>query len=149
MSSKGQGMVVVAMMYNNPYGEDIFYRWIAPFWQNHYLQGTDEGMTVTPERVKELTLNTLEIRAAFVGFKDQSYLDDILKHSKENGDWVYKKIMEEERGDDSSVRQWFNNAIVRNGEIEKLSKEYGYGFFVPDKDNFGGYCDAVVDYLLK
>lgn len=108
-----------------------------------------EGMAITPERVKSLSLKNLELKVAFVGFTDDSYLDTILTYAYAKKDWVYKKITEENGGDDSSVRKWFNEELVKNKSLEAVAKDYGYGFFSPSGSSFEKYRDSVVKYLLS
>ncbi|MDB5259086.1 MAG: hypothetical protein JWO73_294 [Candidatus Taylorbacteria bacterium] len=107
-----------------------------------------EGMAITPERVKSLSLKNLKIKAAFVGFTDDSHLKNILEYAHANEDWVHKKITLEDGGDDSSVRKWFNEELGKNKEDATLAKEYGYEFFSPHEGSFEEYTNKVVEYLL-
>lgn len=119
------------------------------FYDRHDTPLIIEGMVITPEHVKGLNLKNLKIRAAFVGFLDQEYLNTILEYSRAKKDWIYTKIMEENKGDDSSIREWFKNELVKNKIIARKVKEYGYEFFSPGKESFEEYRDKVASYLLS
>ncbi len=106
-----------------------------------------EGMAITPELVNSLSLKHLVLKAVFVGFTDDSYLNTILGYAHAKKDWVYKKIVEEDGGDDSAVRKWFADEVIKNKRVERIAKEHGYGFFSPNGDSFEDYCSSVVRYL--
>jgi hypothetical protein len=93
-------------------------------------------------------LKNSRIRAAFLGYTDDSDIDSILKYAHTKKDWVYKKIMKEDGGDDSAVRRWFKEECQKNKDVELLAKKFGYGFFSPSGKLFEEYRDTVVKYLL-
>lgn len=107
-----------------------------------------EGMAITPERVKSLSLKNLELRAVFLGSTEESYFENILAYSKEKEDWMYKKIHQEDGGDDSNVRKWFSDEVIRNRKVAVLAEENGYGFFSPHEGSFDEYRDKVVKYII-
>ncbi len=107
-----------------------------------------EGMAITPERVKSLSVKDLEIRAVFLGFTDESYFEKIFEYSNDKKDWIYKKINQEDGGDDSAVRKWLKEELVKNKNAAALAEEYGYKFFSPHENSFEEYRNKVVKYLL-
>lgn len=108
-----------------------------------------EGMAITPERVKSLSLKNLELKVVFLGFTDESHFEKIFEYSNINKDWIHKKINEEDGGDDSHVRKWLKETLEENKKMEALATEYGYSFFSPHEGDFDEYCDKVVKYLLN
>ena len=119
---------------------------------NHYdrkdIPLVIEGIAVTPERVNDLKLKNLQIRAAFVGFTDVSYLETMIAHAHIKKDWIYKMI-QESNGDDIEVRKWFAEQLEENKEMANKAKKYGYEFFSLDTNSFEDYCDTVTKYLVS
>ena len=74
-------------------------------------------MVITPERVKSLSLKHLTLRVVFIGFTDEESIEKILEYSNTNHDWIYKKISQEDGGDDSIVKEWLKNEIVKNKKL--------------------------------
>ncbi len=107
-----------------------------------------EGMAITPERVKSLSVSELDIRAVFLGFTDESYFENIIEYSNANKDWIHKKINQEDGGDDSNVRKWFEEELAKNKKAAALAEQNGYKFFSPHGGSFEEYRDKVVKYLL-
>ncbi len=107
-----------------------------------------EGVAITPERVKSLSLKNFKLKAVFLGFNNESYLKNILDYSHEHKDWLYKKVMIESGGDYSVAETWFKEELIRSKEVAMLAEKYGYKFFSPQEKNFQKYRDEVVEYLL-
>jgi 2-phosphoglycerate kinase len=107
-----------------------------------------EGNAVTPERVHQLKLKNLIVRAAFIGYNDESHLASILAYSKQNKDWIYKWI-QEHKGDDAHIKQRAQGKIKKSIVIKKLAKKFGYGYFDVAKEPFRKHIDAVTSYLLR
>lgn len=107
-----------------------------------------EGMVITPERVKELSVKDLGVKAVFLGFTDKSHIENIFEYSNDKKDWIYKKINQEDGGDDSFVRKWLHEELEKNKKVAILAEEYGYKFFSPHESSFEVYRDKVVKFLL-
>lgn len=107
-----------------------------------------EGVVITPERVKSLKLKNLELRAVFVGFTDNSYIEKIIGHGLVEKDWVYDHI-QNNNGDDIEIREMFKSLQEKNKLTKEKAAEYGYGFFSPEALPFEEYCGKVVQHLLN
>lgn len=107
-----------------------------------------EGLAITPEYVHSLQLKNLEVRAVFVGFVEDRYLESLLKYAYENKDWIYTAI-QENNGDDTKVREWFQETKEQNKKLALAAKEYGYGFFPVNNESFDIHIKEATDYLLK
>jgi len=107
-----------------------------------------EGVVITPERVKNLKLRNLELRAVFVGFTGNSYIEKIIEQGHIQKDWVYDHITKD-NGDDTEIRKMFKNLQEENKLIKEKSNEYGYSYFSPEDVPFDTYCNAVVEHLLR
>ncbi len=65
-----------------------------------------EGIVFTPERVNSLKLKNLELRAAFVGFSSDEFVEQAIDYGKASKDWVYEKITAN-NGSEDGVREMF------------------------------------------
>ena len=106
-------------------------------------------MVITPERVKSLSLKHLTLRVVFIGFTDEESIEKILEYSNTNHDWIYKKISQEDGGDDSIVKEWLKNEIVKNKKLASWAEEYGYKFFSSHEKVFEEFQDEVVTFLFE
>lgn len=107
-----------------------------------------EGVVITPERVKDLKLKNLKLKAVFVGFTEESYIEKIIQYGKAEKDWVYDHIINN-NGDETEVRRIFKDLQEKNKLIKEKAEEYGYGFSSPEDLPFNEYCDKVVQNLLN
>lgn len=107
-----------------------------------------EGIAVTPERVHQLKLKNLTIRAAFIGYNNESHLSTIMAYSKKKKDWVYRWIQEHD-GDDAHVKKWAQKERVKSVAMEKLAKKFGYAYFDVTKRPFKEHVAAITKYLLR
>ncbi|MDB5245179.1 MAG: hypothetical protein JWN90_284 [Parcubacteria group bacterium] len=107
-----------------------------------------EGMAITPERIKYLELENLKVKTVFLGYLDNSQFDSVLEYANQHKDWMYKKINQENNGDDTTVRKWFEEEVEKNKVIAANANEFGYKFFSPSAGSFEEYTDTVVRYLL-
>jgi len=107
-----------------------------------------EGMVITPEHVKSLVLKNFKINAAFVGITEDTNLNTILEQANLNKDWIYTKI-HEHGGDNSIIKQQFNEEIIKSEKIANVAKEYGFKFFPFNNNDFETYCNDVMNYLIK
>ena len=121
---------------------------IIAFYDRKNISLAIEGASITPERIKKLNLKNLILRPVFVGFMNESYLDTILEQSNIKKDWIYRWI-QENNGDDTVVRNWFDNQLQENYLIAQQAKEYGYHFFEIKENNFEENCKAMAKYLLS
>jgi hypothetical protein len=108
-----------------------------------------EGVVVTPERVKNLVLNNLKLKVVFVGFTEDSYIEDIIKYAHSEKDWVYDNIITKNFGDDSEIIKMFSGQKENNKKIKSSAEEYGYRFFSPEGVSFEEYRKNVLSYLLE
>lgn len=106
-----------------------------------------EGVVITPERVKNLKLKNLNLRAVFVGFTEESHIEGVIKHGNVEKDWVYDAIVKN-GGDDSEVRKMFKSLMEKNRLTKGKAEEYEYKFFSPENLPFDEYCNEVVQALL-
>ena len=105
-----------------------------------------EGIAVTPERVHKLKLKNLKIRAAFIGYNDESHLKSVLRYSKKKNDWVQTWI-KEHGGDYSHVKDWIQKGILQNDVRRKQARGYGYGYFDITERPFNEHVRIVLRYL--
>jgi 2-phosphoglycerate kinase len=105
-----------------------------------------EGADIDPEYVHSLELQNLKIKAVFVGFTEDEYLDVVLTHATDLKDWVHV-VIQEHNGDDSEVRKWYQETKEKNKQMALLAKEYGYGFFSIQADDFPKHVKEAVGYL--
>ncbi|CAN5684788.1 hypothetical protein BH11PAT2_BH11PAT2_03930 [soil metagenome] len=107
-----------------------------------------EGMAITPESIKDLKLENLKLKAVFLGYLDNSQFDSVLEYANQHKDWIYKKINQENNGDDTAVRKWFGEEVEKNKVLAANANELGYKFFSPSTGSFEEYTDTVVNYLI-
>lgn len=107
-----------------------------------------EGVHITPERVQQLQLKNLSIKAAFVGFIDDLYLEVMLEQAKKNNDWINKAI-QEDNGDETRIRQWYQTEVEKNRKLQRETEAAGYVFFPLSVSDFETYCQEVTNYFLK
>lgn len=107
-----------------------------------------EGVVITPERVKSLKLNNLELRAVFVGFTGDAYIEKVISHGRAEKDWVYDHIINN-NGDETEVRKMLKSLQAKNKLTKEKAEEYGYIFFSPEGLPFDEYCETVLEYLLS
>lgn len=106
-----------------------------------------EGIAITPARVHDLKLKNLTLRAAFIGYSHESYAQIRIAHAK--GTWLYSEMRRTGRGD-AYVRDAMPAEILKNSEIEKMAREFGYGYFDAIKlPSFEERNQAIMDYLLR
>ena len=107
-----------------------------------------EGVVITPERVKNLKLKNLKLKAVFVGFTEEAHIEKIIQQGQTDKDWVYDHIANN-NGDDTEVRKMFKDLQEKNKLTKEKAEEYGYSFFSPEGLPFDEYCDKVVKNLLS
>lgn len=107
-----------------------------------------EGVVLTPERVSSLELKNLELRAAFVGFSSDDFVEHAIQYGKQTKDWVHAKI-EADGGSENGVREMFKGLQHKSTTLKSEAKNYGYKYFTPDKKEFLDYKNEIVDYLLE
>jgi 2-phosphoglycerate kinase len=126
--------------------------WNAVFGLINYYdgQGIDliiEGMEITPERVKSLVLKDFKIKAAFVGITDNSRLNTMLEEATHN-EWIQKEI-DKNANYLNEIKRAYTEEIEKSKKVAIMASEYGYKFFPSRKDDFDGYCNDIVTYLLE
>jgi hypothetical protein len=107
-----------------------------------------EGVVFTPERVNSLKLKNLELRAAFVGFSSDVFVEQTIEYGKQSKDWVYEKIVAN-GGSEESVREMFAGLQQKGVELREKVDKYGYQYFTPDNKSFTDYKIEVVSFLLQ
>ena len=105
-----------------------------------------EGVVFTPERIGSLELKNLDMRACFVGFSSDDFVNKVITHGKEAEDWVHANI--EEHGGEENVRTVLNGLKSKSIALKAEAKEHGYIFFDADEIHFSKYSDNVVQWLL-
>lgn len=95
-----------------------------------------EGMEITPERVKSLVLKDLIIKAAFVSITRDSDLSAALEQVNENN------------GANTLLKKLFDEEVEKRKKVPIMASKYGYKFFSFTNDDFEGYCNDIVKYLL-
>lgn len=106
-----------------------------------------EGVIFTPERIKSLQLKNLELKAAFVGFSSDAFVERVIEHGKQNKDWIYDNIQNHE-GDESKVREMMKGLHMKSIALKSEAEKYGYRFFDIEASSFEVYKDNVIEYLL-
>jgi hypothetical protein len=116
------------------------------------LDGLDllvEGPDITPNRVHDLRLRNLRVRAAFIGISSDNHSNTILAHANANkSDWI-NLWLKENGGDESIVRKWITGEIEISKKTKRLSAEFGYGYFDVSDKPFDEYVQSIKDYLLS
>jgi hypothetical protein len=107
-----------------------------------------EGAVITPERVKSLEVNNLEVKAVFVGFTEASYIENIFEHAYAKKDWVYDRIIRD-GGDETGAREQMQGILENNIKIAKDAENLGYKFVSPSGVDFEDYKNNVINYLLS
>lgn len=105
-----------------------------------------EGVVFTPERVQSLKLKNLELRAVFVGFSSNEFIDRVVDHGKQAKDWVYDNI--NTKGEEH-VRQVMNELKEKSIALQVEAERLGYPFFSADKMPFDEFKECVVSFLLE
>jgi 2-phosphoglycerate kinase len=90
-----------------------------------------EGIEITPDRIRSLNLKDLKTKAVFVGITEHSNFN---KFIESNDDQIEKRLNEE---------------IQKSRKVAADAQSYGYKFLSLDSNNFDGYCDNVVNYLIS
>lgn len=107
-----------------------------------------EGIVFTPERVNSLELKNLELRAAFVGFSSNEFVEHAIEHGKHAKDWVYERIAAN-NGSEENVRGMFAGLQQQGVELREKAIRFGYEYFTPDYQLFAEYKSEVVNFLLE
>ena len=107
-----------------------------------------EGSGITPERVHNLSFDSLAIRAVFTGFLDSNHADTIIEHARTNKDWVHTWLQETGNNEDD-VRQWLHGEHKASQEDKKMAAKFGYGYFDVSTGPFEQHVQAVTQYLLQ
>lgn len=107
-----------------------------------------EGVVFTPERVRSLKLKNLELKAVFVGFTTDEFIEQIIEYGKQTKDWVYDSIVEND-GSEDVIKKTLADEQKKNLELKARALKYGYKFFDIEVDSFDVYKNKVADYLLS
>lgn len=107
-----------------------------------------EGIVFTPERINSLKLKNLKLRAAFVGFSSDEFVEQALEYGKQSKDWVSDKI-NANNGSEESVREMFTGLQQKGVELKEKAAHYGYRYFTPDNKSFSDYKKEVTNFLLE
>lgn len=108
-----------------------------------------EGVAITPEGAHALKLNNFTLRAAFIGYNNESHAESILIHAKENKDYIYYEMMQSGKGDEY-VKENIKGDIQRSNEIREQAKQFGYPYFdATEHASFEEHVQAVVNYLTE
>lgn len=124
---------------------------ILGFIETHDRHKTDlliEGIAITPERVHRLKLKNFRVKAVFVGYSRESYLESILTYSKKKNDWIHT-VIKEHNGNDAPVKKWMRENVEKSGVLKKKVKKFGYGYFDVSERSFKTQVKTAVSYLLK
>lgn len=106
-----------------------------------------EGLHITPEWVHSLHLSGFEVVAAFVGYTNPNYVEDILEHAKNNEhDWV-NEWLSIHNGDDTKLRSWVEERAQECRETATVAEKYDYPFFDASAKPFHEYVNEVQVYL--
>lgn len=108
-----------------------------------------EGMVITPERVHDLKLKKLSIRAVFLGYNDISHLTTILEHASSNSSNWINKLIAEKGGDTTYVKASVAQEVERNKVVAKLCAEYGYGYFDVTSQPFAEHTEDIKEFLRQ
>ncbi len=108
-----------------------------------------EGVAVDyPKQVREIKLNNLDAKVAFVGYSNESVAQEIFNYSMENKDHVYADMQRFGKGIEHIIN-FVRNEIPKNLERKKQAQEFGYGYFDRNEMSFDKHTQAVIDYLLN
>ncbi len=108
-----------------------------------------EGAIFTPNWVNNLKIEGYKIRAAFVGFTDPVYVEQILKFAKSNPhDWI-NSWLDKENGDETKIREWVKNQARKCLEQKDEAEQLGYPFFDITSMPFEQYLATVQNYFLE
>mgnify|MGYP003453645649 FL=1 len=89
----------------------------------------------------------MELKAAFVGFSSDNFVERVIEHGKQNKDWIYDNIQNHE-GDESKVREMMKGLHMKSISLKSEAEKYGYRFFDIEASSFEVYKDNVIEYLL-
>lgn len=101
------------------------------YYENKSVDLIIEGMEITPERVKGLTLKNFLIKPVFVGFTEDTNFNKIIADLDKN-----------------LIKKRFDEHVEEGKKIAVDADKYGYKFFSFDNDKIEEYCNNVISYLL-
>lgn len=108
-----------------------------------------EGTDFSAEWVAKLNIPGFTIKAAYVGYTDQSQIEAILSHAKQHDyDWINDWIAAE-GGDNAKIRAWVEKQAVQCRKLKLDAESWGYPFFDLSAQPFDAYKASVLDYFLK
>lgn len=121
---------------------------IIAYYDARSLDLAIEGVYLTPERIHELELRNLELRPLFVGFINLERIEGILGHAKQvQSGWVYQNLLDNHM-DETFMRAWAQDQVVRSAEIKTLCAEYGYQYLdIHEAASFKEFVRTAIGYL--
>lgn len=108
-----------------------------------------EGSAFKPGWVAQLNPEKFDVRAAFVGYTDESHADAVLEHAKDNpSDWI-NTWLQGENGDETPIREWIAKEAGECRKLEADADSHGYPFFDISKVPFTEYMEQVRHYFIE
>jgi hypothetical protein len=107
-----------------------------------------EGAAFTPEWVKHLDVGGFTIKAAFVGFTNDSHADNVIAFANTNShDWL--NVWLEEGGDETKVREWVARQSQKCIELKTEAEQAGFPFFDISISPFEQHVASAQHYFLE
>ncbi len=112
------------------------------------------GIAATPERVHELerTLKSFIVKAMFIGYGNESYVDAILEHAENHKetDYIYWEEIRRKNAGEKTHREAMPGEVAGCEDLKRRSEKYGYEYYGAIKQRtIEEHIGIVIDKLFK
>jgi hypothetical protein len=107
-----------------------------------------EGLAATPERLHQLKLKNLRLKAIFVGYSKPSHAAAILNYTRAKRDWV-SVWLKEQGGDISLLDKWVAKGIRKNKKLKRSAEKFGYRYFDLSTWPFKEHLKIATNYFMR
>lgn len=112
-----------------------------------------EGVAIKPDKIKELALENLAVKAAFLGYNDEAYATPLLAYlqteAEKKKDYLYGEMKNSGKSEEDFVRDWMREVVKAGNLLREQAKASGLEYFdVTSHGSFEEYIQAVINYLF-
>ena len=112
------------------------------------------GVAATPERVRELAREqkNFAVKALFIGYGNESYVDVMLEHAEQHKetDYLFHEEVKRKNAGEPSHRDSMPGQVEMSEKLKQRAEKYGYGYYgAVRQPTLEKHVQIILDILAK
>jgi hypothetical protein len=107
-----------------------------------------EGSAIDADWVSSMKAKGLETKVVSIGYQSESHADTVILHAKDNpSDWI-NVWLDNENGDETSLRKWISTQVAVSREVKTMALENNCAYYDICSMSFIDFKSTVIEDLM-